>query len=126
MQGGLLFLETKAVEKFICSFASYYHFASNILFGKQTYTKKTEHSVDMTILDDRNVIERTLDIPLQDKEKRVQALTINVSQLTTVLMIEDEKGLLDTLSLYYSYTCTNSAHIQMISLLLQVVSRNLC
>ncbi|EXB37240.1 hypothetical protein L484_020299 [Morus notabilis] len=98
IQGGLLFLDTKALETFISCFTSYLHSITNILSGIQPFHKvigKVEHNMDTTRLDDHyteDYIQETIHIPSQAKGQHVQELSINVSQLSTVLVTQDEKG----------------------------------
>lgn len=99
VQGGLLFLDTKALETFICCFTSYLHSITNILSGIQPFHKvigKAKHNMDTTRLDDHyteDYIQETIHIPSQAKGQHVQELSINVSQLSTVLVTQDEKGI---------------------------------
>lgn len=87
------------MEPFICSFASYLHSISKILSGVQPFHKvieTAERNVDTTRLDDHHVeeyVHESLHTRLQTRGNHVQALTINVSQLATVLVVEDGKGI---------------------------------
>ncbi|PON54074.1 Vacuolar protein sorting-associated protein [Parasponia andersonii] len=98
IQGGSLFLETTAMEAFISCFSAYFCSITNIIFGGHSVCKgieKTPCNVDMTILNDDCVheyVQGTFHTPLQAKGKDVQGLTVNVSQLSAVIVVEDEKG----------------------------------
>ncbi|KAF3438866.1 hypothetical protein FNV43_RR17141 [Rhamnella rubrinervis] len=98
IQGGLLFIETKALETFIRFFASYLHFLSNIISTVHSFdgnTEKEERDVDMTGLDIQCVkdyIQETLHTPPQAEREHKEAFILDVSQFSIVLLIEDEKG----------------------------------
>lgn len=107
MQGGVLFLETEAMEKFSCCFDSYLHSVTNILVSKEPFdedVEKTEQNVEMTRVNDSygsDDVEESLQSQLETAGQHMQALTINVSQLSTVLVFANKQGLLD-ISVYIS------------------------
>lgn len=97
MQGGFLLIETKALETFIRFFDSYLHCLSNIVSAVHSFdvnTEKEEHDVDMTGLDvqcGKDYIQER-HTPPQAKREHKEALILDVSQFSIVLLIEDEKG----------------------------------
>lgn len=98
MQGGLLFLETTALETFIRCFAAYHYCVSNVLSTVQLFNgnvEKTESDVDMAGLDDQCVkeyIHETPDAPPLAKREHMEGFTLDVSQFSTALLIEDGQG----------------------------------
>ncbi|KAL5557187.1 hypothetical protein UlMin_039423 [Ulmus minor] len=96
-QGGFLFLESTALETFICCLVSYLHSIPNRFFGVQSFEKgsgRTEGDVHMTRLDNLSVNEFVQCTPAtssQAKEKLTDAFNVKVSQLSTALVIGDEE-----------------------------------
>ncbi|XP_030499771.2 uncharacterized protein LOC115715105 isoform X2 [Cannabis sativa] len=98
IQGGTLFLETTALETFIsCATANLYAIAK-IMSNVQLAYKgigKAQCNVDMPRVDDDYVtenVEGTLQTPLEAEGNQMQGLTVNVSRLSTIVVIKDEKG----------------------------------
>lgn len=101
VQGGFLFLETKALETFIRCFSSYLHclhWLSNIVSTVHLFdgnSEKDRCDVDVTGLNvqcAKDNIQEPLHMPSQAKRAHMEAFTLGVSQFSTVLFIEDEKG----------------------------------
>lgn len=84
-QGGSLFLETTSLETLISYFAAYLRSITFILFGGRP--------MNMTRLDDHPSDQGNLHTPLQANGKQMQGLIVNVSQLSTVIITVDEKGM---------------------------------
>lgn len=111
-QGGFMFLETTALAMFARCFASYLHCVTNILSPIQSsdrHIEKAEQDVDMSALNDHSVNEHAQKIPYtsrQAKQQMMEAFTIDVSQFSLVLMIEDESGICSP-TLLICYSCCN-------------------
>lgn len=101
VQGGFLFLETKALETFIRCFSSYLHclqWLSDIVSTVHSFdgnSEKHRRDVDITRLNvqcAKDNIQEPLHMSPQAKRAHMEAFTLGVSKFSTVLFIEDEKG----------------------------------
>lgn len=88
------------METFINCFDAYLRSITNIIFGLHQVCKgneKAQRNADMIRLDDDSVnayVQGTSHTCLPAKGKHMQGLTVNVSQLSTFFIIDDEKGIL--------------------------------
>ncbi|XP_022132801.1 uncharacterized protein LOC111005570 isoform X3 [Momordica charantia] len=98
IQGGILFLETMVLALFINCFNSYYRAIGSLLsvlqFSHQQ-DKKAQEMVEITRLEDTaadNVVGETTDSFLRVKWKLLEVFMLNVSNISLVLLIENESG----------------------------------
>lgn len=105
-QGGFVFLETTAVVKTFHCFASYACCITDLLSVMSSSLKhieKTEHSPNMARLDDLSIeehVQETLSTSQQVRWALFEAFTMGISQISIVLVAEDESGMCITSLLY--------------------------
>uniref|UniRef100_F6I7D8 Vacuolar protein sorting-associated protein 13 VPS13 adaptor binding domain-containing protein n=1 Tax=Vitis vinifera TaxID=29760 RepID=F6I7D8_VITVI len=98
VQGGFVFLETTAVVKIFHCFASYACCITDLLSVMSSSLKhieKTEHSPNMARLDDLSIeehVQETLSTSQQVRWALFEAFTMGISQISIVLVAEDESG----------------------------------
>ncbi|RVX23526.1 hypothetical protein CK203_000235 [Vitis vinifera] len=98
VQGGFVFLETTAVVKTFHCFASYACCITDLLSVMSSSLKhieKTEHSPNMARLDDLSIeehVQETLSTSQQVRWALFEAFTMGISQISIVLVAEDESG----------------------------------
>lgn len=109
-QGGLIFLETTTLAKFIRCLASYLRCVTNLLSFAQSSDKhigKAEHDADMTRLNDHSVrgyAQETHCASQQARKQLMEAFIIDVSAFSLVLVIKEESGIcLPSLVLSYNH-----------------------
>lgn len=99
-QGGFILLETTALAMFVRWLALYLHCVRNLISVTQSSDKnikKAEHEEDVSRLDDHFVKDNAQEMPCASqhgKKELLEALIIDVSQFSLVLVIEDESGML--------------------------------
>ncbi|KAK9285530.1 hypothetical protein L1049_024725 [Liquidambar formosana] len=98
VQGAYIFLETTALVMLVRCFASYHHCVTNILSvvpSSEKNCEEAEPGVNMTEVND-NSIERDpqgrLNTSQQAKWEMLEAFTMDLTQFSLVLVVEDESG----------------------------------
>ncbi|XP_031743221.1 uncharacterized protein LOC101222087 isoform X2 [Cucumis sativus] len=100
IQGGVLFLETLSLAFFINCFHKYYHAIGSLLsllqFSDQQ-DKKGQEMAEITRLEENatdNMVDKTTDYLLRVKGKLLEAFILNVSNISLVLVVNDESGVI--------------------------------